>query len=379
MKKTIWLYVIFAGILFLYACSEGGETDGGQASEVEEESTDLKDYIGEQIDIAEDGSIQLPFHDQVLAADYSKDGNIKLFAFDDYVIIVEGEEIIHAEEAAPKRHLHSDELSVSEDGRFVTWRGHLDDLEISVYDVENKEAHLIEKTEDWDPYDIFAPHLIEKHGDIYYLMTNDYWAAIGLNHLDDGSVKVLDLNNLEIKNDRETIEKVTPKEPIEDDDMYHDLKARASELGLEDGPYSEDGYFKYFFAMEEVGEDEDTMLLTNLYGGDVVKSELKEIKIDDLEFGKDEIRVMSFGELDTEQIQVADNGMFILPVVDGKVEENDYKLNVYIADLTDENPIATLVIEEEVTDVRPTVFFNEDEMAIYLSKEGILEKYDVKE
>lgn len=37
------------------------------------------------------------------------------------------------------------------------------------------------------------------------------------------------------------------------------------------------------------------------------------------------------------------------------------------------------VIEEEVTDVRPTVFFNEDEMAIYLSKEGILEKYDVKE
>ncbi|MEI3613273.1 hypothetical protein [Pseudogracilibacillus sp. SO30301A] len=378
MKKIIWLYVILAGMLFLVACSEGKETEGEQVSKKEEESAGVKDYIGEQITISEDGSIELPFDDQVLAADFSGDGNIKLLAFDDYVIIVEGEEIIHAEEAAPKHHLHSDELSVSEDGRFVTWRGHLDDLEISVYDVENREVHLVEKTEEWDPYDIFAPHLIEKHGDIYYLMTNDYWAAMGLNHLDDGSVKVLDLNNLEIKSDRETIEKVTPKEPIEDDDMYHDLNARAAELGLEEGPYSEDGYFKYFFAIEEA-EDEDTMLLTNLYGGDVVKSELKEMKLEDLEFGKDEIRVMSFKELDTEQIQVADNGMFILPVVDGEVEENDYKLNVYIADLTDENPIGTLVIEEEVTNVRPTVFFNEDETAIYLSKEGILEKYDVKE
>jgi len=327
----------------------------------------------------EDGSIQLPFNDQVLAADFSKDGHIKLLAFDEYIILVEGNKIIHAEESAPEHHLHSDELTVSEDGRFVTWRGRLDDYEISVYDVEKKEAHLVEKTEDTDPYDVFAPHHIETVGDSYYLMMNDYWAALNQRHLDDGTVKVLDLNNLEIKNDRETIEKVSPKEPIEDDDMYHELKAEGSEIGLEDGIYSEDGYYKLFYAFEEVGEEDETMSLTKLYGADVEKSVMKEIKIEGLEFGKDDIHVMYFSELDTEQMQVGDNGILILPIVDGNVEENEYNLSVYIVDLTEDDPLATLVTEEEVTDVRPSMFFNEDQSAIYLSNEDGMKKYDVTE
>ena len=61
--------------------------------------------------------------------------------------------------------------------------------------------------------------------------------------------------------------------------------------------------------------------------------------------------------------------MFIIPIVDGDVEENNYKLSIYLADLTDDTPLATLVTE----DMRQTVFFNEDESAIYLSKEGGLE------
>lgn len=379
--KNIWLYGMIAGLLLFTACAasekEEEETNRGQAENTVEESSDVAAYIGEQIEIVEDGSIQLPFNDQVLAADFSKDGHIKLLAFDEYMIIVEGEEIIHAEESAPEHHLHSDELTVSEDGRFVTWRGRLDDYEISVYDVEKKEAHLIEKTEDTDPYDVFAPHHIETVGDSYYLMMNDYWAAINQRHLDDGTVKVLDLTNLEIKNDRETIEKVSPKEPIEDDDMYHELKAEGSEIGLEDGIYSEDGYYKLFYAFEEVGEEDETMLLTKLYGADVEKSVMKEIKIKGLEFGKDDIHVMYFSELDTEQMQVGDNGILILPIVDGNVEENEYNLSVYIVDLTEDDPLATLVTEEKVTDVRPSMFFNEDQSAIYLSNEDGMKKYDV--
>src|SRR5690625_2637790 len=160
---------MIAGLLLFSAGSTSEkkeeEKSGGKAEDIVDENIDIASYIGAQIDVAEDGSIQLPFNDQVLAADFSKDGHIKLLAFDEYIIIVEGEEIIHAEEAAPEHHLHSDELTVSEDGRFVTWRGRLDDYEISVYDVEKKEAHLVEKTEDTDPYDVFAPHHIETVGD----------------------------------------------------------------------------------------------------------------------------------------------------------------------------------------------------------------------
>lgn len=383
MSKKISLYVMIAGILLLSACSASEkkekETNGEKEEHTVDKSTNITSYIGEQIDVAEDGSIQLPFHDQVLAADFSKDDHIKLLAFDEYIMIVEGQEIIHVEEAAPEHHLHSDELTVSEDGRFVTWRGHQDDFEISVFDVKNKESHLVEKTEDTDPYDVFAPHHIEKVEDSYYLMMNDYWAALNLQHLDDGSVKVLDLNNLEIKNDRKTIEKVSPKKPIEDDDMYHELKAEGSEMGLEDGIYSEDGYYKLFYAFEEVGENDETMSLTNLYGADVEKSVMKEIKIEGLEFGKDNIHVMYFSELDTEQMQVGDNGIVILPIIDGNVEENEYTLSVYVIDLTEENPLATLVTEEEVSDVRPSMFFNEDESAMYLSTEDGMKRYVVKE
>ncbi len=173
--------------------------------------------------------------------------------------------------------------------------------------------------------------------------------------------------------------KVSPKKPIEDDDMYHELKAEGSEMGLEDGMYSEDGYYKLFYAFEEVGENDETMSLTNLYGADVEKSIMKEIKIEDLEFGKDDIHVMYFSELDTEQMQVGDNGIVILPIVDGNVEENEYTLSVYVIDLTEENPLATLVTEEEVSDVRPSMFFNEDESAMYLSTEDGMKRYVVKE
>jgi len=173
---------------------------------------------------------------------------------------------------------------------------------------------------------------------------------------------------------------VTPEEPIEDDDMYHELKADAAELGMEDGPYSDYGYYKYFFAAEEPEEDDRHKSLTKLYGADVEKSELKEIKIEDLEFGKDEIHVISnIYDVDTQQVQLADNGMVILPIVDGDLEENNFTFRIYIVDLTEDAPLATLVTEEEVTDVRPSVFFNEDETAIYVSKEGELEKFVVKE
>ena len=380
MKKKIWLYVLIAGLLLLSACSEGEETksSGKQEANSVEENTEMEALIGEQIEVAEDGSIELPFHDQVLAAAYSKDGHIKLFGFDGFVIIVEGDEIIYAEEHSSKYHLDSHELTVSEDGRFVAWRGHMEDFEISVYDVENKVAHLVEKTDDLDPYIIFAPFLIEKHGDTYYLMSNDYLAAIGFGHNDKGSIVVIDLNNMELTDDRKITKKLIPEKPIEDDDTYHNVRAEAAEMGLEEGYYSEYGYYNYFYDAEEVGEDDQVMSLTKLYGNVVEKGLLKEIKIEDMEFGKDEINVMNYSEFETQRIQVADNGMFLLPVVDGDVEENDYTLSVYVADLTEENPVATLVTKEEVTDVRPSMFFNEDATAIYVSKEGMLEKYDIK-
>src|SRR5690606_13883366 len=104
---------------------------------------------------------------------------------------------------------------------------------------------------------------------------------------------------------------------------------------------------------------------------------LKEIKLEDLEFGTDEIRVMEFRQLDTQRLQIADNGMFIIPVVAGNVEENDYTLNVYVADLTKDSPVtAILITETEVTDNRPSIIFNEDESAIYLSHGNIMERFE---
>ena len=221
LKTKIWLCAILVGVFLLAACSESKESEesGEKVEEADavEESAEITDYIGEQIDVKEDGSIELPFDDQVLAAAYSGDGEIKLFAFDDYIIIVEGEEIIHVnEEAAPEHHLDSGELAVSEDGKFATWKIYNDEVKFGVFDVGNRDAHIVESEDDLVLLNIFSPNLIEKHGDTYYLMTNDYWSAIGLR---GGSINVVDLNDLEIKSDKETIKKVTPEEPIEDDSI----------------------------------------------------------------------------------------------------------------------------------------------------------------
>lgn len=387
MKKHFFTYVFIATVIFLSGCSDSKAEDENEVAEESETTvenstepgTELESLIGQQIEITEDGSIRLPFDDQVLAATFSNDGHVKFLAFDEYMILVEGEEIIHADISSPDHHLESDEIALSEDGRFATWRSHLDDFEISVYDLETREKHVVEKTEDHDPYNVFQPWLIEKHGDTYYLMTNDYWAALGIGYESDGSVTVLDLNNLEIIDEYARVEPLLPTEPIEDDDKYHTLKAEAAVLGMEDGMYSPYGYFKYFYAIEEPGEDEDSMKITNLYGGDTANSILKEIKLEDLKFGTDEIRVMEFRQLDTQRLQIADNGMFIIPVVDGNVEENDYTLNVYVADLTKDSPVtATLITETEVTDNRPSIFFNEDESAIYLSHGNIMERFELK-
>lgn len=64
--------------------------------------------------------------------------------------------------------------------------------------------------------------------------------------------------------------------------------------------------------------------------------------------------------------------MFLLLIVDGD-EENNYILSVYVADLMKDNPLTTLITEEKVIDVKLSVFFNEDDTAVYLSKEGVLE------
>src|SRR5690554_5823409 len=174
---------------------------------------------------------------------------------------------------------------------------------------------------------------------------------------------------MELTDDKKITEKLIPEKPIEDDDTYHNERAEEAGMRLKESYYSEYGYYNYFYDAEEVGEDDQVMSLTKLYGNVVEKGLLKEIKIEDMEFGKDEINVMNYSEFETQRIQVADNGMFLLPIVDGDVEENDYTLRVYVADLTEENPVATLVTKEEVTDVRPSMFFNEDATAIYVSKE----------
>lgn len=70
-------------------------------------------------------------------------------------------------------------------------------------------------------------------------------------------------------------------------------------MGLEEGGYSEYGYYNYFYAVEEVGEDDVDMSLTKLYGLDVEQGVLKEIKVEGLEFGKDDIYVMNYSELET--------------------------------------------------------------------------------
>lgn len=383
MQKKIWLYVCLIGILLLVACSdkEGEEAASDETTDEVaegEENKELEDYIGETIDVKEDGSITFPFDEQVLGAAYSENGDIMLLGLDDYVVIVEEEEIIHVDgEAAPDYHFLSEELAVSEDGKFATWRVYDNEDKFGVFDVDNQEVDFVESPGNSDIINIFSPHLIEKHDDTYYLMTNDYWAALNIEDPEADFTKVVDLNELEIKKDKETIEKVSPKEPVEDDDVYHDLKADAAKLGMEEGPHSDYGYFRYFY--EAVKEGDDIMTLKQLYGSDVEQKKIKEIEIEDVDIENDGIDVMDLMNTDTKQIQIADNGMLILPIVDGDVTENDYTLRIYSADISEESPFASFVTEIEVTDEQPTVFFNEDNTAIYLSTEEGLEKFDVKD
>ena len=370
-KKCLFLLVV-AFTLLLTACSDKKSTNQDEKENRTKEVTSVEKFIGKRIDIKEDGSIEIPFDEQVLVASYSKDGHNKLFGIDGAILVIEGDEIVYSEEHKSIVHLETDRLTVSEDGRFAAWRSHMEDFEISIYDFENHSAHLIEETDEYDPYMVFEPLLIEKHDDTYYLLSNK--------HLVGSSPElVINLNEMEMTDDETILKKLTPKEPIEDDDTYHEVRAEASTLGLEDGFYSEYGYYNFYYAAEEYDEDDIEMTLTQLYGNDASKGTLSEIELEGRAFDKDNITIFRFShlQLDTLTIQVSDNGMLILPIVDGDLEGNDYHLSVYVADLTKDQPVAQLVAEEKVTEERPTILFNEDASAIYISKNAILEKYEI--
>src|SRR5699024_8800076 len=155
-KKCLFLLVV-AFTLLLTACSDKKSTNQDEKENRTKEVTSVEKFIGKRIDIKEDGSIEIPFDEQVLVASYSKDGHNKLFGIDGAILVIEGDEIVYSEEHKSIVHLETDRLTVSEDGRFAAWRSHMEDFEISIYDFENHSAHLIEETDEYDPYMVFEP------------------------------------------------------------------------------------------------------------------------------------------------------------------------------------------------------------------------------
>lgn len=374
LKRKILLFFILVVVFILVACSSGNvdSVEEGKESGFQKEAPAVEDYIGQQIDIKEDGTIQLPFDEQVLVATFSEDGAQKIFGIEGVILLIDDDEIVYAEEHKSIFHLHSDEITISDDGRFAAWRNHMENFEISIYDFESQTAYLIEETEELDPYMVFTPFLITNYDNGYYLSANTHLVG-------SSPPLIVDLNEMKLTDSRELIEKISPKEPVEDDDTYHEIRAEASTLGLNDGIYSEYGYYNFYFDYEDYDEDDISLTLTKLYGNDVTNGVLSEIQLEGLDFEQDDIEVFRFTHklLDTLTLKVSDNGMFIIPVVDGDLEENNYQLSVYVANLTDKNPVAKLLVEEDVTEERPTVFFNEDNSAIYVSKKGELQKYNI--
>lgn len=357
LNKRKLVTLLIAILLLFTACSvDAGNKarDEKKSKKGSEETMNLDDLIGKEIDISE-GTITLPFDDQVSEAVFSEDGTVMILRTPAYVVVVDGEEIIRVDKVKSYSELVTP--MVSNDGRFVTWRGHQDDWEISVYDVENRQLDVVEEDEEQDPYGVGDEPLIEKHDDTYFLMDNLYMFGYEID-------KALDLLNKRIysfgnPDDEAMLEKLSPKSRTTDEDVYVEIENKMYRESLDRGNegnlasvYTNYGNYEVFYDYEE--DKDEHSHITKMFGVDVKKGAIFDV-LDEagIELGKDKAR------LQPSELSIAENGHVLLPIFEQYPDETDmYKMFVYHIDLSEKNPEDELLIERDFTeypDERPRI------------------------
>lgn len=336
--------------------------------------------IGETIAISDDGSLSLPFEEQVREAAFSEDGKIKLLETKKGTILIKDDTVVHAAEAgsiAPP--------AVSEDGRFAVWNTN-NDWEPAIYDFETDELQIVELTDEDDPYNIQAYDfpLIEKHGDTYYLMDNMHMYGLP-------PIGALDLNEGKIytnfnDEDQEVLDTLAPTAVV-DDDTYHtyeaDVRTRINPNGDSDNIFelkSDDGLYEVYFKADRI--DDSELLVRELYGvetptGTVMPISTEEVGID---LSKETTKLHATLAI-IDDIKISDSGMLLLPIFE---EEGDtIHMSIFVVDLTEEEPKLHLIEEREVAndpDERPILIFNFDATGFYVSNvDGTMDYFSTGE
>src|SRR5699024_2859196 len=146
---------------------------------------------------------------------------VKLFNTRDEMILVNGEEIVHIEEAGSTYTLPA----VSEDGRFAAWFAEYDESGVSFYDLEKSGFDIIEQ--DDVPYDLHIENemLIEKRDDSYFYVSNtkqhEYPPLSALELVTKEPYSESNEEHIAM------LDKLGGDEPVLDSDRYHDFDEQA--------------------------------------------------------------------------------------------------------------------------------------------------------
>ncbi len=373
-KRIFAMQLLLIITSILIACGNVTEDEKGTGTGTSE--TNVEELIGKSITISDDGSITLPHENVVIDAYYSGDGRVKLFNTLDEVLIIDGVEIVYAEEGSTAYNLPA----VSDDGRFVAWFSEYsgDGPTISFYDLQEERAEIIESDKVTGELNVSDQMVIKQIDDFYYLLSN--LEQDGLPPL-----MVVELTTKEVyeRDAGEIIEKLTPEKPVLDDERYHDYQAKARQI-LEPVSkkwgytYEKAGYYQLFYNVEEDSEEEYIRYVINLYGFNAHDSSNVPIEISTENFTLDE----SETEIREEDMRVADEtGFAIIPMFQKEFNES-YQLSVYSTNLSHSNPELALVTEEEVATSnreRPRVVLNHDGSGFYLTNiDGTMNFFELK-
>lgn len=373
--KRKFIILILACLFVLSACSGNPDNDasGKNTEKKKEDETNFKELIGKTIEVKDD-TIILPFKDIVQEAKFSNDGEVKVLRTPNYIVVIDGEEIIHTDKmSSADKQLTG--TSVSEDGRFVTWRGLNDDWELSVYNVENRQLNVVEKNDTHDPMILTFPPLIEKHDDIYYLVDNQYMFGFEIYAALDLVNEKLYVENYE--EDHEMLDKLSPKSRTTNEETYvameNLLYKESQDRGLDykfDSIATDYGNYELFFDYKE--SDDPYSLMTELLGADTKKGDFWIVPLEDesIDLQRDELT------LNSSEVSMSENGHVLLPIFEEHPDkEYTYKIAIYHTDISKDSPNIQLLSEHDFTNYsegRPSLLLNADESGFYLSEEGIL-------
>lgn len=352
------------------------EVDGSDGAEVSDEGESREEFVGELVELGDDGSVVLPFDGVVVDAVFSGDGRVKLLRLVDELVVVDGAEIVYVDSGSSLYF-----PAVSEDGRFAAWVSDDEDMTVGVYDVSRRQVDMVESSDEVVVFSRDSSAVIERLNGRYYYMDNS--RLYGLLPLSATDVERGEIYAELDEAGMELLQKLAPEEAILDLERY-DLYDEAVRDTLDpisekwDVVYEDDGYYHLFYHMEEDEVDESVRYVTSLYGYNLHddRDELVEISTDSFGLGEAEWRIVA------SDMRVDDaSGVAVVPMFK-ESSEGSYVFGVYVVDLSVDEPQLSRVTEMEVAGEvadRPRVMFNEAGDGVYVAmSDGTMTLYKWK-